>query len=212
MPRPSAVLATIASCIAPCIACLISAWLTLGVASPSLAQDQTTARVTQESNFQAWRLTCLSNTAAAGQGNAAASNLHEGCSISTRFDLLKTNADGQEHKDTLLVFSITRAPDGHGHVAVFSLPLGVYLPSGMAMVFDGQQSLRLAFETCNQTGCHAGLRLTGELEDLLGSSERLEIMFNNKDQRTLKLPLYLAGFESARQALAAALAQGQFAS
>lgn len=205
-------LCAIPAAVAPRIAILWLVALVLGYAAAGQAQETPTAMVTQESNFQAWNLTCVSGALGVSQEEAQTVSAREGCSISTRFDLLKSDAAGQENKDTLLVFSVTRAPDGQGLVAVFSLPLGVYLPSGMALVFDGEQSLRLAFETCNQTGCHAGLRLSAELEELLKITDRLEILFNNQEQKTLKLPLYLAGFEQASQALAAALGQSQAAS
>lgn len=190
---------------------LVTTVMILGLTAPAHAQDgaaaqagdQATAMITQESDFQAWRLTCVAGAPATAARPPAA---QAGCSISTRFDLQQQQDGNTVQKNTLLVLSVARAPDGQGHIAVFSLPLGVYLPSGLAMVFDGQQSLRLAFETCNETGCHAGLRLTEQFEDLFGSTERLEILFNNQDQQTLKLPLYLAGFEQARHALATATA------
>lgn len=147
----------------------------------------------EEAQFQAWQLTCFAEPA---EPMARAA-----CAISTRFDLRPATDQSPSH-NTLLVFSVTFSPATEGPVGIFSLPLGVYLPSGLALVFGGSQSLRLPFETCNQTGCHAGLLLNAEVNELLQAGPSLEVMFQNERQQTIKLPLSLEGYAAAAQALA----------
>lgn len=172
------------------------AWSLSG--QPSHAQEQAKdARFAlvahDQASFQAWHLACFEDP------NQAQESL--GCSISTRFDLQNSNEQGDE-RNTLLVFSVTYSESTDGPVGVFSLPLGVYLPSGLALVFGGSQSLRLPFETCNQTGCHAGMLLNSDVNALLQDGESMEVMFQNERQQTIKLPLSLKGYTAAVQALA----------
>ncbi len=170
--------------------------LASGSALAQSSDDQTalTPLVAEErQDFQAWQLACFS------QPNA--DHKQAGCTISTRFDLLN-QAEASEARNTLLVFTVTYSPAAAGPIGVFSLPLGVYLPTGLALVFGGSQSLRLPFETCNQTGCHAGLLLKSEVQDLLAEGQSVEVMFQNERQQTIKLPLSLQGYAAAAEALA----------
>ncbi len=131
--------------------CLLTALVAAGIAvftvSGVQAQDsKSPAQGTVEKSGD-WELVCAPSANQAGGVN--------GCRLIQNH----ANADGQ----TVLLVTMLSSPKSQGPVAVVSVPKGVYLAPGIELKVDGGQGFKLLYETCNDSGCHAGFKVAGDI-------------------------------------------------
>lgn len=141
------------------------------------------------SNYRDWTVQCLP-ASSPGQGPACAM-------------VQQLLVDSGER---LLAMQVSKAGTADGTtdpnlVAVFSLPLGVYLPTGLSIAIDKKQPIKVDYERCDRGGCYAGLELGENLTDGLKDGVELLVRFNNLDGRTISTRLSLNGFTAAHNAL-----------
>ena len=60
----------------------------------------------------------------------------------------------------VLQFSIGRAEVGQDPIVLVTLPLGVYLPTGVSLMIDEQEKVNFPIERCDPDGCHLFMSLT----------------------------------------------------
>lgn len=134
---------------------------------PELAPDV-------DGQFEAWRLGCQS--------------------AAQTCQLTQSAAAGPGDAD---VFLFTLSPMADGHVAVMTVPTGVYLAPGMEMRIDSARPYKVLYEVCDGAGCHAGFRLTPEV--LRGFKAGLEarIRIWTAYDRAVEVPISLRGFTAA---------------
>lgn len=85
--------------------------------------------------------------------------------------------------------------------AVFTVPLGVFLPAGVAVSIDGAEPRRLAVEYCVAVGCRAVLPVDPETEAALKQGRQAQITFQDRTRREIGVPVSLLGFTAALRAL-----------
>jgi invasion protein IalB len=66
-------------------------------------------------------------------------------------------------------------------VLVLRSPLNALLPSGIAVTVDGRAVGRLAFQTCDQSGCIAPIRLEGQLADAIRRGSEMSATVTMRD-------------------------------
>lgn len=86
-------------------------------------------------------------------------------------------------------------------VMLFTTPLGVSLPQGVALSLDGTELERAGFQVCEAQGCRAGLRLEAALLERLSAGQELKVSFQDTQRRERALPVSLAGFAEGLAAL-----------
>lgn len=143
-------------------------------------------------NYQDWSLQCLP---ASGSAPETCAMVHEVVLSSGK---------------RLLALQVTETAtvgrsDGPALVAVLSLPLGVYLPTGVSLLIDDKPPMKLEFERCDRGGCYAGVIMGEALSNALMKGVESTVRFNNLDGRTISAKLSLKGFTAARAALIAEL-------
>lgn len=84
--------------------------------------------------------------------------------------------------------------EGPVDIAVVIAPLGVHLPSGLALRVDDGEPVELTFEHCDRRGCYAGMKLTAELRSKLMEGSTCQISFTNLAGETITPSLSLSGF------------------
>ena len=112
----------------------------------------------------------------------------------------------QNHADqsgkTLLLVTILEAAAAKGAVAIVSVPKDVYLAPGIEMRIDDGQAFKLLYETCNDSGCHAGYTINGEIAVALKKGKiASHKVFNSRQQSTV-VPVSLAGLTKGLERLA----------
>ena len=73
-------------------------------------------------------------------------------------------------------------------------PLGLHLPSGLALKVDGGKVLTVAIERCDQNGCYAGGPMADDLLAALKAGQTLDVTMRAADSQDLSLAVPLAGF------------------
>jgi invasion protein IalB len=76
-----------------------------------------------------------------------------------------------------VTFAILEPPPGEAPIAVFRAPLGVLLPTGLQLTFDGGSPGRIHFTSCNRFGCTASAPLDGSFRGLVARSNRVTLQF-----------------------------------
>ena len=138
----------------------------------------------REKDFQDWRLRCEKKS----------DDEPERCFI---MQIAKTETD---KRDVLRIG--VRYPEPDKPAMVFlTLPLGVYLPSGLLLQIDEGETLRIPVEICLPNGCHTRLALNGELLKDLKSGRQAKLAFHDSRQQQITIPVSLAGFTAAFAAL-----------
>ncbi len=138
----------------------------------------------REKDFQDWRLRC----------EKIKEDDPERCFI---VQVAKTD------KDTRDVLRIgVRYPEADKPAMVFlTLPLGMYLPTGLLLQIDEGETLRIPVEICLPNGCHTRMALEGELLENLKSGRLAKVAFQDSRQQQITVPISLAGFTAAFAAL-----------
>ncbi|MCZ7598248.1 MAG: invasion associated locus B family protein [Gammaproteobacteria bacterium] len=93
-------------------------------------------------------------------------------------------------------------------IAVFTFPLGIYLPAGAAIRVDEGEPVRLEIERCINRGCQSAVALEpAQLETFKAGREAIVTIGRDREQ-AVDLRVSLSGFSAAYDALTAANAQG----
>ncbi len=93
------------------------------------------------------------------------------------------------------------APEQNQPFALFTLPLGVLLPPGVALKIDEDEPLQFPYEICQPDGCKAILKLDDATLDKLKKGTKAEVTFHGAGHRAVNVPLSLKGFSEAFAAL-----------
>ncbi|MDZ7752609.1 MAG: invasion associated locus B family protein [Gammaproteobacteria bacterium] len=88
-----------------------------------------------------------------------------------------------------------------GAYASITLPLGIYLPTGIAVRVDQGLTRELPVTVCLPGGCKVLLPLDDELLDAMERGERLRLRFYQASDDPLEVTLSLRGFTAGHAAL-----------
>ncbi|WP_440997487.1 invasion associated locus B family protein [Arhodomonas sp. SL1] len=81
-------------------------------------------------------------------------------------------------------------------VAVFQLPLGIHLPSGVQMQVDDNEPVRFPVQVCFQAGCRADIPLEDELLNQMKRGTEATVTIRGP-RGEIELPLSMMGFTAA---------------
>ena len=83
----------------------------------------------------------------------------------------------------VLQFSIGLAEVGQDPIVLVTLPLGIYLPTGVSLMIDEQEKVNFPIERCDPDGCHMLVTLTDDRVDTLKNARELKCFLTT--QKTL---------------------------
>lgn len=96
----------------------------------------------------------------------------------------------------VLQAAIGDLPDAQGKMqttAIFTVPLGISLRSGMVFAVDGKNGIKFGFDQCGPVGCNAVLPLDKKLLSKFKAGNVVNILLND-GQQDIQLALSLQGF------------------
>ena len=94
----------------------------------------------------------------------------------------------------LVVVQISRSAQQQGDfLAIFDVPLGVYLPTGITVTIDEGETFRLNFERCDQNGCYAGTILSNEIIESLKRGKKALLSFVDAASQKITATVSLSG-------------------
>ena len=97
----------------------------------------------------------------------------------------------------VLQFSIGLAEAGQDPIVLITLPLGIYLPTGVSLMIDEQEKVNFPIERCDPDGCHMLVTLTDGRVDTLINARELKVFFNDSENSPIVISLSLFGFKEA---------------
>ena len=97
----------------------------------------------------------------------------------------------------VLQFSIGLAEVGQDPIVLVTLPLGIYLPTGVSLMIDEQEKVNFPIERCDPDGCHMLVTLTDDRVDTLKNARELRVFFNDSENSPIVISLSLFGFKEA---------------
>lgn len=109
----------------------------------------------------------------------------------------------QETRRPLLGIAIFHGENEGKRVTVlqFTVPLGLYLPPGIALEVEQNPPVRVAIEVCTQQGCIARYRLDDAMRVAMQKGTSAKAQLTDPNRRTLDVPISLKGFSKAFAAL-----------
>lgn len=97
---------------------------------------------------------------------------------------------------------VSYLPGAEAPVMLVTLPLGIFLPPGARLYIDGaSEPIRFPIQTCDPSGCRAGLKLTPERLHLFADSAQASVTFYDKERQPIAVPLSLQGFTKGMESL-----------
>lgn len=97
---------------------------------------------------------------------------------------------------------------GHGEadgqpitVMQFTVPLGLYLPSGIGLQVDQGESTRIAIEVCTSQACVARYRLDEGVRAAMQKGQQAKVQMVRANRQAIDVPISLKGFTKAYAAL-----------
>lgn len=155
-----------------------------GPAQPSQDKDDGRVQV-----FDDWRVRCEQPQGQAG----------ERCVMLQ--SVMVRNEEGKQAP--LLAVAI-----GHGEmngqpitVMQFTVPLGLYLPSGIGLQVDNGQTVPIAIEVCTSQACVARYRLDDSMRVAMQKGQAAKLHMVRADRKQIDVPISLKGFTKAYAAL-----------
>jgi len=101
----------------------------------------------------------------------------------------------------VVLFRVRIPPDTRAPVMMTQLPLGLYLPAGVAIHVDDAKVGDFPVQTCDASGCYISGPLPADLLVRLGAGRSLKFSFQNLARETIDVSMPLAGFATAYEGI-----------
>jgi invasion protein IalB len=104
------------------------------------------------------------------------------------------------------IFMVNIVPNAVSNLPamIISTPQGGYLVPGMELRIDKGQPMRVLYETCNTSGCHAGFTLTETVRSALLAGALLQVRLWTTRSEPVDVDVSLAGLTAAMKGLTGA--------
>jgi invasion protein IalB len=158
--------------------------LTLLVAMTAILLGAGTAHGAKDGDkFKEWTMRCESPQGAG-----------EVCHL---FQVAKDEESGRD----IVHVAIGYRADRPEPLAIISVPLGIFLPPGVALQVDQGEPIRAPYEVCDPDACRAGFPLTPDMVTKLKGGLALTVTLENALGQTKTMPISLSGFTAGLGAL-----------
>ena len=84
--------------------------------------------------------------------------------------------------------------EDHQAIALFTLPLGIALPPGVAFRIEEGEPQKVPFTVCTQDGCRAALKLSDAMIAALKKGNNATLTFATLEPKGFNIPISLKGF------------------
>ena len=112
------------------------------------------------------------------------------------------SAAAQTDGPPVFLMSVSEATDQS--YAVMTVPVGVYLAPGIELHVDNRRPFKVLYEVCDQLGCHAGFRLSGDVLSAFRRGLDVRARVWTARDKAVDFPVSLRGFIAAHNRLQAA--------
>jgi invasion protein IalB len=168
------------------LAALLSACGGLFQSDSDAGQSKQPAPLTEGQRFEDWRVGCekMNN----GQ--------QDNCFI------FQTVVNGETNQPVLQM-AVGRSPQNGQLTALWTLPRGVDVNSGLIVTTDSRNLMHIKYSRCVEKGCLAGVALDNSMLAQLRAEQGIKIVVSD-GKRSIALPVSLKGFNEGLDALGVA--------
>ena len=156
----------------------------LGLAPAAAAQEAAAEAGFEDEVYQDWRVRCEE----AGEDGPGRCFMFQNLVL-------------REGNRQLLNLAIGFPQEDGPAVGILMLPLGIALPPGVQIQIDEGEPVRIQFEHCISAGCRAPFPLEEGLVESMKAGKQAKVTFYDASRRPVELPVSLAGFTAAYEAL-----------
>lgn len=100
-------------------------------------------------------------------------------------------------KQRLLSITVRASPGKNKPAMMLHLPVGLYLPFGVAFQVEGQKQQQLKVQSCDLNGCYAGTAVSTDMLSTMKTKQNLTVTFQDLSRTTIRVPVSLDGFNGA---------------
>ena len=166
------------------VKCCIHGFILAALSAATLAAAPAGARVVDGQVFGKWAVRC---------GTPPGETERE-CGIQHRVVT-------ENPKRMLLNVTVGYIGKNHSPLALFHVPVGVYLPPGLTLSIPGAPVVRIGYDQCTPHICRAPLPMTPALVSAMEKASRAVVTIEDSNQKPITLPMSLAGFTAGYKAL-----------
>lgn len=107
----------------------------------------------------------------------------------------------KETQKPLLNTTVVYPPGKDSPIMLFTVPLGVLLPPGLALQIDDGETMRLPYEVCTPQGCRGGVELKPDVLEALKKGREAKLTIYDFKRNAAPIPVSLQGFTAALNSL-----------
>jgi invasion protein IalB len=118
---------------------------------------------------------------------SSARNVAPDCSVEQRVLL-------QQNGQLLAAVTVSLSHNTNVPTILIQVPLGLALSKGVTLKLDNRGPVTLPLQTCEQTGCYAATKMSGDFLDGMMTGKMMELRFFANTNNPIKVPMPLEGF------------------
>ena len=107
------------------------------------------------------------------------------------------SASASEGGPAVFLLSISPGEEAGTSYGVVTVPIGVYLASGIEIRVDRRRPFKVLYEICDRAGCHAGFRLSGSVLNAFRQGIDAKVRVWTGRSQAVDFPVSLRGFSAA---------------
>jgi len=111
------------------------------------------------------------------------------------------NITTQDGSRGILHITVIKIPQADNPVMVVTVPLGIFLPRGLAMSIDGAKPTRIQVQVCSTNGCQSQFKMPAAVLGSFKAGLKGTVQMFDPSGKEVKVPFSLKGFTKALASL-----------
>jgi len=111
------------------------------------------------------------------------------------------NITTQDGSRGILHMTIIKVPEADNPIMVVTVPLGIFLPRGLALSIDGAKPTRIQVQVCSTNGCQSQFQMPAEILNAFKGGLKGTMQMFDPSGKEVKVPFSLKGFTKALASL-----------
>jgi invasion protein IalB len=107
------------------------------------------------------------------------------------------NAPQGEGTRQILNMTMLRVPQAKGPIMILTVPIGVWLPRGLAISIDGAKPIRVPLQICAPRGCQSQFEMPDDLVNSFKAGLKGNVQMFDPAGKEVNVPFSLNGFTAA---------------
>jgi invasion protein IalB len=111
------------------------------------------------------------------------------------------NITTQDGSRGILHMTVIKIPEANNPIMVITVPLGIFLPRGLALSIDGAKPTRIQVQVCSTNGCQSQFQMPDAVLGSFKAGLEGTMQMFDPSGKEVKVPFSLKGFTKALASL-----------